>query len=53
MKEKDEYILISHGDGGIKTQELVEKIKPIAQGIHIQALGWEKHVPTLIKNLGI
>ena len=26
MKEKDEYILISHGDGGIKTQELVEKI---------------------------
>jgi len=35
------------------TQELVEKIKPIAQGIHIQALGWEKHVPTLIKNLGI
>jgi len=35
------------------TQELVEKIKPIAQGIHIQALGWEKHVPTLIKNLGV
>jgi 5,10-methylenetetrahydrofolate reductase len=35
------------------TQELVEKIKPIAQGIHIQALGWENHVPTLIKNLGI
>ena len=25
----------------------------VCQGIvHIQALGWEKHVPTLIKNLG-
>jgi 5,10-methylenetetrahydrofolate reductase len=35
------------------TQELIEKIKPFAQGVHIQALGWEKHVPVLLKNLNI
>ena len=35
------------------TTELIEKVKPYVQGIHIQALGWEKHVPALLKNLGI
>jgi len=35
------------------TTELIEKVKPFVQGIHIQALGWEKHVPTLLKNLNL
>ncbi|MHB1347643.1 MAG: methylenetetrahydrofolate reductase [Candidatus Humimicrobiaceae bacterium] len=35
------------------TTELIEKVKPFVQGIHIQALGWEKHVPALLKNLGL
>jgi methylenetetrahydrofolate reductase (NADPH) len=35
------------------TTELIEKVKPYVQGIHIQALGWEKHVPALLKNLNI
>ncbi len=34
-------------------QDLITKIKPICSGVHIQALGWEKHVPTLIKNLNL
>lgn len=33
--------------------DLIEKVKPICQGVHIQALGWEKHVPKLIKDLDI
>lgn len=33
--------------------ELIEKVRPICQGVHIQALGWEKHVPKLIKDLGL
>jgi methylenetetrahydrofolate reductase (NADPH) len=35
------------------TTELIEKVRPYVQGIHIQALGWEKHVPALLKNLNI
>ena len=35
------------------TTELIEKVKPYVQGIHIQALGWEKHIPALLKNLGL
>jgi len=35
------------------TTELIEKVKPYVQGIHIQALGWEKHVPALLKNSGL
>ena len=35
------------------TTELIEKVKPFVQGIHIQALGWEKHVPALLKNLSL
>ncbi|MBC7334511.1 MAG: methylenetetrahydrofolate reductase, partial [Actinobacteria bacterium] len=33
--------------------ELIEKVKPLCAGVHIQALGWEKHVPTLLKKLGL
>lgn len=35
------------------TTELIEKVKPFVQGIHIQALGWEKHIPALLKNLSL
>lgn len=35
------------------TTELIGKVKPFVQGIHIQALGWEKHVPALLKNLDL
>jgi len=35
------------------TTELIEKVKPFVQGVHIQALGWEKHVPAILKNLNI
>lgn len=34
-------------------QDLITKIKPLCAGVHIQALGWEKHVPTLIRNLNL
>jgi methylenetetrahydrofolate reductase (NADPH) len=33
--------------------ELITAIKPYCAGVHIQALGWEKHVPTIIKNLNL
>jgi methylenetetrahydrofolate reductase (NADPH) len=33
--------------------ELITRIKPYCAGVHIQALGWEKHVPKLIKDLGL
>lgn len=33
--------------------ELIEKVKPICAGVHIQALGWERHVPTLLKKLDL
>jgi 5,10-methylenetetrahydrofolate reductase len=33
--------------------ELITEIKPYCAGVHIQALGWEKHVPKLIKDLGL
>ncbi len=33
--------------------ELITRIKPYCAGVHIQALGWEKHVPALIKNLAL
>ena len=33
--------------------ELITEIKPYCAGVHIQALGWEKHVPKLIKGLGL
>ncbi|MDZ7838996.1 MAG: methylenetetrahydrofolate reductase [Actinomycetota bacterium] len=31
--------------------ELINKVKPFCAGVHIQALGWEKHVPRLIEML--
>jgi 5,10-methylenetetrahydrofolate reductase len=33
--------------------ELINKVKPICAGAHIQALGWENHVPSLLKKLDI
>jgi methylenetetrahydrofolate reductase (NADPH) len=33
--------------------ELITRIKPYCAGVHIQALGWEKHVPKLINDLGL
>ena len=33
--------------------ELITRLKPYCAGVHIQALGWEKHVPALIENVGI
>lgn len=31
--------------------ELIEEVKPYCAGVHIQALGWEKHIPAVVKNL--
>lgn len=33
--------------------ELINAVKPYCAGVHIQSLGWEKHVPLVIKNSGI
>lgn len=33
--------------------ELINKVKPICAGVHIQALGWERYVPALLKNLNL
>jgi len=33
--------------------ELINKVKPMCAGVHIQALGWEKHVPIILKNLDL
>ncbi len=30
---------------------LIEEVKSYCAGVHIQALGWEKHVPAVVKNL--
>ncbi|MFZ3085793.1 MAG: methylenetetrahydrofolate reductase [Candidatus Hydromicrobium sp.] len=30
---------------------LTEEVKPYCAGVHIQALGWEKHIPAVFKNL--
>jgi len=30
---------------------LIEEVKPYCAGVHIQALGWEKHVSAVVKNL--
>ena len=42
---------------GITGVEIVAKIikecKPYCQGVHIMALGWEKHIPTLLEQAGI
>jgi len=31
--------------------KLIEEVKPYCAGVHIQALGWEKHIPAVVKNL--
>ena len=31
--------------------ELLEDVKPYCAGIHIQALGWEKHIPSILKDI--
>lgn len=33
--------------------ELINQVKPYCAGVHIQALGWEKHIPTVIKNIAL
>lgn len=30
---------------------LIEEVKPYCAGVHIQALGWEKHISAVVKNL--
>jgi methylenetetrahydrofolate reductase (NADPH) len=30
---------------------LIEEVKPYCAGVHIQALGWEKHVPAVVKDI--
>ena len=29
---------------------LIEEVRPYCAGVHIQALGWEKHIPAVVKN---
>ena len=31
--------------------KLIEEVKPYCAGVHIQALGWEKHVPAVVKDI--
>lgn len=31
--------------------ELIEEVKPYCAGVHIQALGWEKHIPPILKGI--
>lgn len=31
--------------------EIANEVKPYCQGIHIQALGWEKHVPPIVEKI--
>lgn len=31
--------------------DLTRQVKPYSNGVHIQALGWEKHVPDVIKDI--
>ena len=30
---------------------LINEIKPYCAGVHIQALGWEKHISAVVKNI--
>lgn len=32
--------------------ELIEKLQPLAKGVHIMAIGWEKQVPMLLDAIG-
>jgi len=31
--------------------ELINEVKPYCSGVHIQALGWEKHIPSIVANI--
>jgi 5,10-methylenetetrahydrofolate reductase len=31
--------------------DLINEVKPYCAGIHIQALGWEKHIPPIINSI--
>lgn len=33
--------------------DLIKQLKPMCQGVHIMAIGWEKRVPSIIKAAGI
>ncbi len=33
--------------------ELIREIRPICQGVHIMALGWDKHIPELLEQSGL
>ena len=33
--------------------DLIKKLKPLCQGVHIMAIGWEKRVPSIIQAAGI
>jgi hypothetical protein len=35
------------------TAELINEIKPMCQGVHIMAMGWEKYVPGLLDACGL
>ncbi|MCJ7605017.1 MAG: methylenetetrahydrofolate reductase, partial [Dehalococcoidales bacterium] len=33
--------------------DLIKQIKPMCQGVHIMAIGWEKRVPEIIRAAGL
>lgn len=33
--------------------ETVRKLKPIARGVHLMAIGWEKHIPEILARAGV
>ena len=35
------------------TAAVIEDIKPLCQGIHLMALGWEEHVPAILDRAGL
>jgi 5,10-methylenetetrahydrofolate reductase len=33
--------------------ELIKALKPLCQGVHIMAIGWEKKVPQILQSAGL
>jgi 5,10-methylenetetrahydrofolate reductase len=33
--------------------DLIKQLKPLCQGVHIMAIGWEKNVPQIIQAAGL
>ena len=33
--------------------QLVRDLKPLCQGVHMMPLGWDKHVPAILKQAGV